>query len=256
MSRQQRMTKRRRLWAGAVGCVAIATLAAVWSVDQIGLLPPTLTPRSLEMATASTTIVVDTPTPSLVDPVRDTYSFKDLAHRAVLLGSVMAHGPVHAEIARAAGVPDQRLRVEAPLTPAEPRAPVDPDTQKRAGDILKSNNQYRLEVEVDPTVPVLDVYAQAPSARQAEQLANAAFIASRTYVDELVASEQTPGDVRLVVRQLGHAKGEVINKGVQWQIAAVAFVLTLALAAALLIVVARILRGWRVAVFTEQITRS
>lgn len=256
MRTSPRVTKTRRLWACAALCTALASLAAVWSVDKIGLVPPSLTPRTLEMATASTSMLVDTPIPSLVDQRRDTYSFNDLMQRAVLLGSVISHGPVHTEIARRAGIPDRSLRVEAPLTRQDPRIPLEPATEKRTSDILRSNDQYRLHIEVDPTVPVLDVYAQAPSARQAEELANAAFAASRTYVDELEASERTPGSVQLRLRQLGPAKGAVINRGVQWQIAGAVFVLAFGVTAALLIVVARIRRGWRVAVLAEQISRS
>ena len=79
----------RNLWhlrAGVVASLAVAALVSAWSVQRISLFPPSLTPRSLEMATASTHVVVDTPTSSILDLRQDTYSLEGLTNRAVLLG--------------------------------------------------------------------------------------------------------------------------------------------------------------------------
>jgi hypothetical protein len=246
---------RRRLGAALI-CVAFASLVALWSNYQIHLLPPGLSPRALEMASASTSMLVDTPVASLVDQRQDTYAFGALQDRAVLLGTVMANGPLKAAIARQAGIPVDSLRVEAPMTRDQPRMTVEPGREKKAGDILKSNDQYRLDVEVNPTVPVLDVYVLAPTAAAAQKLANATFAASRQYLDRLETSEATPDRVRLKLTQMGGARGDVINQGAAFQIAAVAFMLALALSGAVFFAVARIRRGWRVAVFTERVTSS
>ena len=45
----------------------VALIAALWSVVNVSLLPPKVTPRSLEMATAYTQIVVDTPKSAILD---------------------------------------------------------------------------------------------------------------------------------------------------------------------------------------------
>ena len=239
---------RRRQIAAGLACVAFASLVALWSNYQIHLLPPGLSPRSLEMASASTSMLVDTPT--------DTYSFGALQDRAVLLGTVMANGPLQAAIARQAGIPVEKLRVEAPMTPEQPRITVEPGREKRTGDILRSNDQYRIDVEVNPTVPVLDVYVLAPTPLEAQRLADATFTSAHAYLDRLERSEGTPDRVRLALTQLGPAHGAVVNQGAAFQIAAVAFALALAASGGVCFAVGRIRRGWRVAVFTERVVRS
>jgi hypothetical protein len=69
-----RLRKLWRLKLGVAVSIALALFAAVWSVQKISLSPPGLSPRSLEMATASTHVLVDTPTSAMVDLRQDTYS--------------------------------------------------------------------------------------------------------------------------------------------------------------------------------------
>ena len=52
------------------------------------------------------------------------------------------------------------LRVDAPLTAKQPRARVEAGNEKKASDILRSNDQYRLNIQANPTVPMLDIYAR------------------------------------------------------------------------------------------------
>ena len=57
-------TRMRKLWhlkLGVVISLAVAMFAAIWSIDKVSLSPPGLKSRSLEMATATTHVVVDTP---------------------------------------------------------------------------------------------------------------------------------------------------------------------------------------------------
>ena len=98
----------RELWsmkAGLAACFALALIVSVWSLGSISLFPPGLSDRSLEMATASTHVVVDTPRSTLLDLRQDTYELDGLTQRAVLLGNVIANGPVKESIARQAGIP-------------------------------------------------------------------------------------------------------------------------------------------------------
>jgi hypothetical protein len=216
-------------------CAAVALAVAVLSAWR----------SDFEIATASTTMVVDTPRASVVDPLTDTYGFASLSARAVLLGSVMADGPVRAAIARRAGVPAGDLRVEAPLTPIQPRPTVQRGQERRTGDLLRSGNQLRLHIDVDPVVPVLDVYAQAPTATRAERLADAAVEAARSELARRSAAERTPERYRLKLRQLGRAEGAVVNAGVRRQVGLVAFVLTFAAMVALLAALSRAVRRGR-----------
>jgi hypothetical protein len=238
----------RKLWGlrgGVALCLTLAALAAVWSVQRISLLPPSLTARSLEMATASTHVVVDTPSSAVIDLRRDTYSFEGLRNRAVLLGNVIAGTTVRQSIARRTHVPADALRIQAPRTPEQLAAPPESGNARHTGDILKSTDQYRLDIVASASVPMLDIYSQAPTAESASLLANAAVDELRAYLARLAAAQRTPEPDQVRLLQLGRAHGEVINKGVRWEVAALTFVLTFALACATVLFVARVRAGWR-----------
>jgi hypothetical protein len=228
-------------------CAAVALLAAVWSVAKVSVLPPGLSSRSLEMATASTQVMLDTPRSTLLDIRQDTYGLEALTNRAVLLGNVMASPPVRAAAAQRAGVPFRAIEVVPPLTPRQPRPVADADTERGTGDILKLSGEYRLVIRANPTVPVLDVYAQTPTADSAEALANAAVEALQAHLTDLAGAAQTPDDELIRLVQLGRAQGTVVNGGIAWQVAVFAFLLTFAVCCGTAMFFRRMREGWRVA---------
>jgi hypothetical protein len=238
-----------RPWVVASGVLAL--LMAIWSVYGISLLPPKLTPRALEMATATTHAVVDTPTSSVLDLRQNSYDFDAMTQRAIVIGNVMANGKVRASIARAANVSPDRLQITAPFTRKQPRAATTTNS-KRASDILESTDQYRINVQANPTVPILDVYAQAPSAEEAKTLADAAVDGLRTYLVDLGAAQEIPENDQLRLLQLGRASATVINEGVDWQVGLLVFIVTFSLSCATTILVSRVRRGLQVARHEEQ----
>jgi hypothetical protein len=249
----------RKLWhlkAGVVVSFALALFAGVWSIERISLSPPGLTPRSLEMATAATHVLVDTPTSQLIDLRQDTYSVEGLKNRGVLLGNVIASSSVQAKIALRAHVPVDVLRIQAPLTAQQSSPPVDSENARHTSDIVKSTDQYRLEIKVNPTVPVIDIYAQTPTARSAAALANAAVDELRAYLAGLAATQRTPKGDQIHPVQLGRATGVVINHGVRWQVAFLAFLLTLAISSATVIFIARVRKGWHLEALSERTTET
>jgi hypothetical protein len=249
----------RNLWhlrAGVVASLLVALLVSAWSVQRISLFPPGLTPRSLEMATAATHVVVDTPTSSILDLRQDTYSLEGLTNRAVLLGNIMASTPVLQEIAARADVPPELLQIEAPLTPHNPRAPVEAGHEKRTSDILRSTDQYRLTLQANPTVPMLDIYAETPNRESAARLANASVEVLRGHLGQLATAGAIPAGKQIQLRQLGRARGTIINESVRWQVALVAFLITFAMACATTIFIARVRDGWRDAIRDEAQART
>lgn len=238
--------------AGVIASLLLASFAAVWSVQKISLSPFALTPRALELATASTHMVVDTPDSALIDLRQDTYSLEGLRNRAVLLGNVMASTQVQQRIAARADVPVERLRVQAPLTKEQSAPPVDSENARHTSDILKSMDQYRLNIQANPTVPMLDIYAQAPNARAAAALANAAVEEIKTYLATLAQTQKTPAKDQIHLVSLGKAEGVVINGGVNWQVALLAFGLTFAISTSTVIFLRRVRAGWRDAATSEQ----
>jgi hypothetical protein len=240
----------RQLWRLRLGIVVsllAASLVALWSVQHISLFPPGLKPRSLEMATASTHVVVDTPTSALVDLRQDTYSLEGLRNRSVLLGNVVASSRVKERIARKLDLPPESLRVQAPLTREQSAPPVDSENASHTSDILKSTDQYRLNIRANVSVPMLDIYAQSPTAESASILVNAAVDELRTYIAQLAAEESTPKRAQIQLIQLGRGHGVVINEGVRWQAALLAFLLTFGACAATVVFLDRVRKGWRAA---------
>jgi hypothetical protein len=237
----------RELWRHKVGLAiafVLAVLAATRILYGISFFPPSLEPNSLGLASASTHVLVDTPRSSLVDLREDTYSFTELTNRALLLGNVMASLPVRDYIARHAGVPADLIKVAPPLTPEQPRALATSGEQPKSSDILKSPNEYRLSVQSNPTVPIIDIDSEAPSAAAAAKLANAAVEGLRDYL--LVTAKQratpTKDQVRLV--QLGRATGAAINAGAGIQFAVLAFIFVFAACCAVVLFIGRVRRGW------------
>jgi hypothetical protein len=247
----ERLNRLWRLRIGVVVSILVAFGAAVLSVERVTLLPFSMTPRSFEMASASTHVVVDRPTSTLLDLRADTYSLEGLTNRTVILGNVMASGPVRTAIARRIGIPAQALRVTAPLTREQPAARVEDGKEPAAGDILKTGEEYRLSIQANPTVPVLDVYTQTPTAESAALLANTAVDELRAYVKRLAVSEKTTSSNEIQLMQLGRAEGAVINGGIRWQVAILAFLITFFVTCATVIFLDRVRRGWQLAAEAE-----
>lgn len=231
--------------------ISLACFAALWSVQKVSLHPLELSPRSLEMATASTHVVVDTPISSLVDLRQDTYSFEALKNRAILLGNVIGSSTVRQRVADAAGVPVDRLRVQAPLTSEQLAPPVDSENARHTNDILKSTDQYRLNIQANPSVPMLDIYAQTPDARSAAKIVNAAVDELQRYLRDLAVTEETPLKSQIHLIQLGRARGTVINQGVNRQMALLVFLLAFGVCSATVIYVNRVRTGWRLAALAD-----
>jgi hypothetical protein len=129
---------------------------------------------------------------------------------------------------------------------------VDSENAKHTSDILKSTDQYRLDIRANVSVPMLDIYAQSPTAESASILVNAAVDELRTYLAQLALKESTPKRAQIQLIQLGRGHGVVINEGVRWQVALLAFLLTFGASAATVVFVDRMRRGWRVASLSGQ----
>ena len=172
------------------------------------------------MATATAHVIVDTPDSTMIDLRQDTYDITGLVNRAVVLGNIIASTPVELRIAQQARVPAELLRIQAPLTPHQASPPVNSATARHVTDIVKSTDQYRIEIDANPTVPMLDIYAQTPTAQSAAALANAAVDQLKAYLAGLATTQKTPSRDQIRVVQLGRATGTVINHGVEVQVAA------------------------------------
>lgn len=221
----------------------VALVVAAQVTFSISLIPPGFERRSVDIGSASTHVLVDTPQSTLTDLRQDIYEIRSLSQRAVILGNIMTSSPVRDFIAKRAGVPADQIAAVGPLTPDQPHAITAAGNERRTTDILKRPNEYRLSIQANPTVPVLDVYAEAPNTAAATKLANGAVDGLRDYLDVVADKRGTPAEDRVQLEQLGRARGGVIN-GAGLAIAVVVFVLVFAASCAGVLLATRIRRGW------------
>jgi hypothetical protein len=240
----------RELWGHKLGLALSAFVAAVVAVQivyGISLSPPGIDSGSLNVASASTHVVVDTPKSTVVDPLTDAHMIESLSNRALILGNVMASLPVRGYIAKRTGIAAEQIRAEPPLTPEQPRALVDSAHAPHVSDLFKRPDEYRLSIQADPTSPVLDIYAVAPTALEATKLADASVAGLRDYLASTAAQRHTPRLDEVRLEQLGRATGGSIDQGAGLQIGIIAFLLSFAFCCIGVLALARVRRGWEIA---------
>jgi uncharacterized protein involved in exopolysaccharide biosynthesis len=231
----------RRRGLVAVG-VLIAAIAAVLSVYQVGLSPPSLTSRANVFATASTQVLVDTPDSAFADLSND---IDPLDTRASVFARFLASPAAVALIAREAKLPFDAIEAQGPYDQNLPPQEQEPTAERRSSQIIGEGALYRLRFENNSVLPIISVFAQAPTTEKAKRLAAAAPQALRVYIERIQARQHTPENRRVEIRKLGHATGGVVNKGADAQIAALVFIAVLIGWCMLLIPAHTIARGWR-----------
>ncbi len=237
--------KRRRLVGlGAV----VAAILAFLSVYTVSLFPPQATSRTNVFATASTQILIDTPNSAFAD-ISD--ELLPLETRASVFARFLASPAAVTLIAEEAGVPADAIEAQGPYDLNLPVIQQEPTAEKRSTQIIGEGAVYRLRFDNNPVLPIVAVFAQAPTKEEALNLANAVPRALGTYVLRLQAQQHTPAAKRVVVRKLGEATGGVVNEGANIQIAALVFFVVLGIWCLLLVPGQTIVRGWREAGLEE-----
>ena len=231
--------RRRRLVAlGAL----LAVVAALLSVYRVELMPPALESRTNVFATASTQILVDTPNSAFADIGSD---LDPLETRASVFARFLATPAAIALIAKEAKLPASAIEAQGPYDLNVPSFHQGPTAEQRSSQIVGERALYRLRFENNPDLPIVSVFAQAPSEGEAVALAAAPSVALAQYIERLQTAQQTPESRQVEVRRLGQATGGVVNKGANLQIATLVFVAVLAGWCMLLIPAQTIARGWR-----------
>jgi hypothetical protein len=216
-------------------CLLAALVAAVLSVSSISLVPPHIKPRALVVAGASTHVAVDLPQAKIGDSRAKVEDLDTLGRRAVLLGNLVSSEPVLQYIGRRAGVDPQQIAAVTKITANVPTVMTEPDTERRAHDIAVSHLPFRIEVQPSQSLPSFNVYVQAPSVAQAERLADATVPGLRAYLRDLALRKGDDPAAGVQLTQVGHARGGVISGRAKPMIAALAFMLVLALSSLLLL---------------------
>ena len=204
---------KRRMFAGVALCGLIALVAAGVNVGAISLFPPKLSTSNLQVSTAVSHVMVDSPGTSIVKRKVLPQDMDTLVRHAELMGRVMISPPVTDRIARRAGVPPDEFAGVGRTTAFVPIALTEPGSEQRASEIAWSKRPYRLEVQARPTSPILDVYTQAPSVEQAQRLADEAAAGLRDYLRSVGDDQGVPEADLVALRQLGKARAGIANGG-------------------------------------------
>jgi hypothetical protein len=226
-------------------CFLIALVAAVASIDRVGLLPPSLTPRQIEIFGAATRVAVDKERPVISDSDATSYDYDTLSKRTVLLANLMASKPAIAYIARRARLDPHAISADAQDTSQVQHVLVEPDSERRARRIANQYKPYQLLLRPSPTLPTMDVFTQAPSVLEATRLADSVVPGMLDYLAALARRAGREPAKQLQLDQLGPSRGAVINGGAKVEIFGLTFVFAFVMACLLALAGSRVLRHLR-----------
>jgi hypothetical protein len=224
----------RRQAVGAALCLLVATVAAVASVRSIGLFPPGLEPRPLQVAGSSAHIVVDMPSGTIGDYGAESEELDTLFARTVLLANLMTSQPVLERVGLRAGIEPDQIAASTRITANVQSVLTEPDSERRAAAIAASRLPYKIEVQPSSTLPTINVYTQAPSMPEAARLADAAALALREYLREEADRRGMDPEAQVSLEQLDPARASIISGRSKSMLMALTFVVAFALCAALL----------------------
>jgi len=167
------------------------------------------TAKSSVYAAATTQMVVDAPRSALGDIQS---SLEPFTARAGVFALLMTSPQALNAIGHAAGIPGTQIAAEGPPQANLPQVGSSP---------TPIDTPYKLQLNQDPTLPTVDVYAQAPTAKEAVDLANGAVTGFATYLKSLQVQGSVPTGQRVEIRQLGSAIGGVVNSSASTKMAGI-----------------------------------
>jgi hypothetical protein len=220
-----------RLRLAVLGVFAVALLVGL----AVAFRLPSLESRQDKVGVATVRVLVDTPTPQIVDIAPK--GSETLVARTTLLASLMVDGVVKDSIARRAGLRPSELQSDTAVGTGEP-----PAERPEPGEFGLATRVI-LSESGDP-LPIIEIESQGPDAAAAENLANAAVAGLRDYLDTQAA--ETPTARRLKVGGLAAAQAGTVVRGAGSVMAVIVALVIFAAGCALLLLVRAVARDWRV----------
>jgi hypothetical protein len=198
----------RTLWQSKLmlaATVVVALGAAIMAGYQVSGFPPKLKSRTTPSGAATAQILVDSPSSALANLKQNPIP---LSTRAGVFAQFMASTAIRDAIAKRAGLPPSSILAQGPFDdPAlAPEGPKPPDP----GSVARGK-KYRLTYVAQEQLPVITVYAQAPTVVGAQRLADAVAPAVQDYVDQLQASAELKDEHRTQIRGLGPAQAGTVT---------------------------------------------
>lgn len=226
-----------RRWV-VVGAV-VALVAALISMFRIS--PFSLTPRSSDIAAATTEVLVDSQETFLGDLRRE---IEPLTLRAGAYAHFVESEAVVNALSHASKVPAREIAIHGPVANASEAA--DPTSEQRANDLRKDSEPYRVQVNFSGELPVLSIYTQAPTVEGARRLANGMAAALRSVVSSVQSDNGSVTKANSVrIRQLGPAQAGIVSESASYVLGVLVFVGVLGAACILILVARNVGEAWR-----------
>lgn len=227
----------RRRWV--IAAVVLALLVGISTSYHL----PSFEKKALLSGAASSQVLVDSSTSAIGDAEKDP---APLANRAVVLAQYMSSAEARAAIAHKMGLSPTQIAAEGPFSTLTDRStyqavPAGP----RANQLTEENAVYRLVFDAQLSLPIISIYTQAPDADGAIKLATAASSVLNGYVSDLDAG--IPKGRQITVTSLGDPEGGTVNSGASPILAFLAFLVTLIVLCALIVLGSGFARQWRAA---------
>jgi hypothetical protein len=226
----------REVWQHKVALATVVVIALLVAarVYGFGLLPPSGLKETEGEAAAR--VLVDTPESTAVDLRQSTYDLEELNNRAKLVGNAIGTAEVREMIGEKAGVSPTEISLQTPLTT---------EYAEKDGVGIEPTTAYRLDVQADPTVPVIDIVGAAPTEDEARALVTATTSSLVAYVAALPQGKDGGKEVRLVPRPLGEVESHPLTQPGKAFSAFVAFLVILMIGSATIVFVSRQRREYR-----------
>lgn len=234
------------LWDRKPALVAILGLAVFISIATMyHVSTKGLSTRSYSYGAAQQQIMIDSSRSSLIDLSQDG---APLASRAAVYAEFMRSNGVIQAIAKRLGVPAGTIVAQGPFTTAGGTQNIPRPSEARANEIRGEAVQYRLVFDAQQDLPIVSIYAQAPSGSQALRLAGASVAGLTDYVKTLEAQTNVLPKDQTEIRSLGTPVGGTVYAGAKPLLAVLAFIAALVFGCVLLLAsvsLARMLRQIR-----------
>jgi hypothetical protein len=227
----------------------IASVAAATSGYQIGLFPPTVEKRQLQTGVAVAHALVDRQQSGRdrtdVDNLVDIEQLASLTDRRGPLAEVMVSPEVLDRTAHRLDISEEDISGATQFTGSVPSVLLEPDSERRANQILTATDPFHIDIQGRPNLPVLDIYARAPSAESAQRLAEASIGAVNAYLRAKGRDHAVPPFDRIHLTPLGEPRPAAVDGRAAAEIAALTFLVVFGISCGLIVAFGRIRRGWR-----------
>jgi hypothetical protein len=220
----------------------VAALAALTTLFTVSILPPSVHKTQVAYSIASSELYLNAPTGPSAAPAL-TYYY-GLPQWSEVLAEEMTSPELHSAIARAAGIPANKLAIDGPIAYDLQRTQQEPTGEKRSTQLLTEGDPYRIELDTNVDFAAIGLSARAPSPAAAFKLVHASTRALQQYLLRAEEAAGTRPALRLVVDQL--APTVLAGGSAGHTMTAMVFVIVFLLWTGLVVLVAKLWRELRI----------